>query len=146
MNAPERPEYSIALNALEPLLFGWPPKVVVIDGRPDVGKTTLGRFLAWRFNVSLIETDLFLKRNQGGYFYNEETIRAVIIARQHLPVIIEGVVALRLLSDLNIPIDFHIHVTCETATASVCEEYGEYLRTFKPMKTANLVLEFPKLP
>ena len=158
MNAPERPEYAKALNKLEPLLCGWPQKVVVIDGKPTVGKSTLGRFLAWRFNISLIETDLFLKRNQGRFLYNEEALRTVINFKiqAERPVIIEGVVALRLLSDFNISPDFHIHVTCEEESApeelagleKYCgfKEYAKYCNKFQPRTGADLVLDLPKLP
>ena len=78
LNAPERPEYARALSYLEPILLGLPPKVVAIDGAHGVGKTTLGRFLAWRFNISLIETDLFLLEGTGRYLYRDNDLRAVL--------------------------------------------------------------------
>jgi MoxR-like ATPase len=53
-------EYECAASALAPILDDLPGKVVAIDGYPGVGKSSLGRFLAWRFNISLIETDFFL--------------------------------------------------------------------------------------
>lgn len=147
MSAQERPEYADALNELEPILFNLPPKVVAIDGKPGVGKTTLGRFLAWRFNISLIETDLYLHRNQGLYIYREEEIKGVINSRKQsgLPVIVEGIVALRLLDNLNATPDFHIHVICEAASSSIAPDYPEYLKQFEPTENADLVLNLPKL-
>lgn len=120
--------------------------MIIIDGKPGVGKTTLGRFLAWRFNISLIETDLFSLQNPNRYNYNNEAVRTVINYRQELskrPVIVEGVVALRLLDDLNICADFHIHVTCKEATATLREEYSGYVEKFQPKRKADIVLELP---
>jgi shikimate kinase len=39
-----------------------------------VGKTTLGRYLAWQFNISLVELDLFLIPNQGKLVYMNEAL------------------------------------------------------------------------
>ena len=54
------PAYAEVVDALTPVMRGLPGVIVTIDGRDGVGKTTLGRYLAWHFNVTLIETDLFL--------------------------------------------------------------------------------------
>ncbi len=157
MKAPERPEYAETLILLEELLAGWPQKVVVIDGKPCAGKTTLGRFLAWRLSVSLLETDLFLKRNQGRYLYNEEALKVVIdyLEQKDRPVIIEGVVALQLLRKLDVQPDFHIHVICEKESEleelagfekyNGFEEYAKYCSEFQPKKHADHVLDLPKL-
>ena len=66
MNAQELPQYSDVIRALTPVLHDLPGRLIAIDGRSGVGKTTLGRYLAWRFNISLVESDLFLIPNRGG--------------------------------------------------------------------------------
>jgi KaiC/GvpD/RAD55 family RecA-like ATPase len=58
-------DYRPVVEALSPVLHGLLGKVVAIDGLPGVGKTEMGRYLAYRFNVSLIEPDLFLRERQG---------------------------------------------------------------------------------
>ena len=148
LNAPERPEYAEVLSALESLLDDLPHKVVIIDGKPGVGKTTLGRFLAWRFNISLIETDLYIIRQQGVYVYRDNEVASVIESRKQSdrPVIVEGVVALRLLDKLDIKWDYHIHVTCEQSTSQPLSEYREYLNKYRPSEKANLVISLPALP
>ncbi len=50
------PAYLRVVNALTPVMRGLPGVIVTVDGRDGVGKTTLGRYLAWHFNVTLIET------------------------------------------------------------------------------------------
>ena len=145
LNAPERSEYAEVLSALEKLLDNLPHKVVIIDGKPGVGKTTLGRFLAWRFNISLIETDLYLISQQGEYSYRDTEVASVIRSRNQSdrPVIVEGVVALRLLDKLDINWDYHIHVTCEQSTSYPLNEYQDYLKEYKPAEKANLVISLP---
>jgi len=55
-----RTSYKTVTDFLYPHLSNLQPKVVGIDGQDKAGKTTLGRYLSWFFNSSLIETDLFL--------------------------------------------------------------------------------------
>ena len=54
----ELPQYKLVMTHLQ-------GKLIAIDGLLGVGKTTLGRYLAWRFNISLVGSDLFLIPNQG---------------------------------------------------------------------------------
>ena len=149
-NAPERDEYATALEALMPVLYDLPPKVISIDGRAGVGKTTLGRFLAWRFNITLIETDLFLIRPAGKFEYQIDTIHSIVEQRisEERPVIVEGVVALRLLQEAELKSDFHIHVICEEAEGSSITEdqWSNYKNKYNPCVQANLVLDLPVKP
>src|ERR1700693_5009733 len=82
---------------------GLPGVIVTIDGRDGVGKTTLGRFLAWYFNVTLIETDLFLIPAQDYLIHLDDQINRIIERRvtSPLPVIVEGVSMLQLMKRLN---------------------------------------------
>ena len=65
MNTQEFPEYVDAVSALKPVLANFQANIIAIGGHPSSGKTSLGRYLAWQFNVSLIETDLFLDDGEG---------------------------------------------------------------------------------
>ncbi len=148
-NAPERPEYCSVLKALQPVLFGLPPVIVAIDGRAGVGKTTLGRFLSWRFNVSLLESDLFLVKNQGKFSYRNEDVRGVIQSRLSgdRPIIVEGVVSLSLLATISFTPAFHIRVNCAKATGSseIEEIWRNYVQELKSTNLKGLVLELPIL-
>lgn len=36
----------------------WRKPTIEVDGRDNVGKSCLGRYLAWKLDLSVIETDL----------------------------------------------------------------------------------------
>jgi hypothetical protein len=141
----EPPAYLTAVDALIPVLHDLPGKVIAIDGNPGAGKTPLGRYLAWRFNVSLIETDLFLIARQGRAAYRTDEVARIIDRRMQIdrPVVVEGVTVLRLLASINRKPDFLIYVTNESAPemrGSFAADLGAYDAEFTPRKRADLVL------
>ncbi|WP_299211555.1 hypothetical protein [uncultured Tateyamaria sp.] len=148
-NAPVRAEYGMVLKALKPVLHDLPAIIVVIDGRVGSGKTTLGRFLAWRFNITLIETDLFMHRNKGKFTYRNDHVAEIIKERMasDRPVLVEGVVALRLLEDLCLTHAFHVHLICdESEGSSITElEWNKYDAKYQPSAKADLSLCLPPL-
>lgn len=138
-------EYTPVVDALAPVLYNLPPRIVAIDGRPGSGKTPLGRFLAWWFNVSLIETDLFLFEREGLYRYRTEETARIIDFRMRVerPVIIEGVTVLRQLAVMNRSADFLIYVANASAPTLRSEyevQFEDYEAEFKPRQRANFTL------
>ncbi len=107
------PVYLQVVDTLWPQLRGSPGVIVTIDGRDGVGKTTLGRYLAWYFNVSLIETDLFLIPALDHFIYLDDQINRIIERRitAPLPVIVEGVAMLELMKRINRVPDVRLYVT-----------------------------------
>ena len=94
--------YNLATAALTPVLHGLPPVVIAIDGLPGSGKTTLGRYLAWYFNISLVETDLFLIRSQG-FKHRMSDLSEVVSTRltNERPIIIDGAAVSWILGELG---------------------------------------------
>ena len=138
------PEFEHVVEALEPVLRDFPGKLVAIDGRDGAGKTTLGRFLAWYFNVTLVESSLFLVEGQGLTFQLESL--GTLIARRltkPLPIIVEGVAVLHLLSQLHRAPDFHIYVRNKSFDGSEAlqESLRSYEQTYRPSEVANLLLQ-----
>lgn len=150
MRHTEYPQYAEAVAALEPVLDARDGRVIAIGGWPHSGKTTLGRYLAWQFNVSLIETDMFIIPNQGTIVHREDEVTRVIEHRiggaYPNPVIIEGATILKLLARLNVKPDFTIYVERpgDHDTGSLISELDAYHREFRPREAADLVLLLPE--
>lgn len=145
MNANELPEYEHVVDELVPVLYDLPGKVVAIDGRPGSGKTTLGRYLAWRFNVTLLEADLFLHEGRGHLAYRTDEIDRIIRARLSIPrpIIVDSVAVLRLLKALGRSHDFLIHVTNASAGdgGNLKHEIAAYEAEFSPRARADLAIK-----
>jgi uridine kinase len=131
------------VDALAPVMRGLPGIIVTIDGRDGAGKTTLGRYLAWHFNVTLIETDLFIIPTHDHLIYLDDQINRIIERRVSwpLPVILEGVAMLQLMKRISRVPDFTIYVTNprHTASPSVKRRLASYEATFNPSASANLM-------
>lgn len=145
-NMPIRaPEYENAARSLEPLLVGLPPRVVAIDGRDGDGKTTLGRYLSWYFNVTLVETDLYLL-GDNSLTRREDEIGRIVATRlgRKLPVIVEGVGVLQLLENIGCQAHFHVYVRnrrTHWVGGPVAAMLASYERKFVPWERASLLVE-----
>ena len=139
------PAYLKVVEALAPTMRGLPGVIVTIDGRDGVGKTTLGRYLAWHFNVTLIETDLFLIPAQDYLIHLDDQINRIIERRvmTPLPVIVEGVSMLQLMKRIKREPDFSIYVTNprQSSGKGMDRRLSEYEVAFAPLATANIEVE-----
>jgi len=139
------PAYLRVVNALTPVMRGLPGVIVTVDGRDGVGKTTLGRYLAWHFNVTLIETDLFLIPAQDYLIHLDDQINRIIERRitSPRPVIVEGISMLQLLKRINRVPDFSIYVTHPRHSGSklLAQRLAAYEAAFAPSRKANIVME-----
>ena len=138
------PSYLKVVAALTPIMRGLPGVIVTIDGRDGVGKTTLGRYLAWYFNVTLIETDLFLIPAHDYLIHLDDQINRIIERRitSPLPVIAEGVSMLQVMKRINRIPDFSIYVTNPWYSSSKILErrLSAYEAAFAPSAKANVVV------
>jgi len=139
------PGYLKVVQALTRIMRGLPGVIVTIDGRDGVGKTTLGRYLAWYFNVTLIEADLFLIPSQDYLTHLDFQVNRIIERRFTLPrsVIVEGVSMLQLMKRINRVPDFAIYVTNPQRSGSKVleQQLSAYEATYAPSKKANMVVE-----
>jgi uridine kinase len=130
---------------MAPTMRGLSGVIATIDGRDGVGKTTLGRYLAWYFNVTLIETDLFVIPAQDYLIHLDDQINRIIERRitSPRPVIVEGISILQLMKRLNRVPDFSIYVTNSRHSGSKLLEkrHAAYEAAFAPFATANIVVE-----
>ena len=136
--------YNSATAALTRVLDGLPPVVIAIDGRPGSGKTTLGRYLAWYFNISLVETDLFLESGQG-FKYRLAELGHVVSTRlaRERPVLLDSIAVGWLLRDLGQPAAFTVYVSNNGPSRgnSPHARVESYEAAIRPLEVANLVIE-----
>src|SRR5437899_1718533 len=132
------------VNARQPVMRVLPVLIVTVDGRDGVGKTTLGRYLAWQFNVTLIETDLFMIPAEDYLIHLDDQINRIIERRitTPLPVIVEGVSVLQLMKRINRTPGFKIYVTHSrpSTSAIMARKLAVYESDFSPSASADLVL------
>jgi uridine kinase len=137
------PSYLKVVEALTPIMRGLPGVIVTIDGRDGVGKTTLGRYLAWHFNVTLIETDLFLIPAQDYLVHLDDQINRIIERRitSPLPVIAEGISMLQVMKRINRVPDFSIYVkNLKHSSSKLLERrLSAYEAAYVPSAKANFV-------
>lgn len=139
-------EYAPVVDALAPVFRGLRYKLIAIGGLPLSGKTTLARFLAWYFNVSLIETDLFRDLGARGHLaHKADQVAAIIDYRRNVvdcPVIVEGATVLRLLSQIDVRPDYYIYVDNKRVREGVSykADIESYYREFSPHTSADFTL------
>jgi uridine kinase len=142
------PSYLQVVDALTPVMRQLRGVIVTIDGRAGVGKTTLGRYLAWHFNVSLIETDLFLIPARDHLIHLDDQINRIIERRitTPLPVIVEGISMLQLMKRINRVSDFSIYVTNAWRSSGevMDRRLSAYEAAFSPSTIANIVVKIER--
>lgn len=138
------PAYLQVVEALAPLIRKPRGVIVTIDGRDGVGKTTLGRYLAWHFNVTLIETDLFLIPARDYLFHLDDQVNRIVERRisSQRPVIVEGISMLHLMKRINRVPDFSIYVTNPRHSGSklLRPSLAAYEADFSPTTEADIVV------
>jgi uridine kinase len=139
------PCYQQIVDAMTPVMRDLPGAIVTIDGREGVGKTTLGRFLAWTFNVTLIETDLFLIPTRDYHIHLDDQVNRIIERRvtTPLPVIAEGIAILQLMKRVHRTADYSIYLTRRGHVNSKLLErrLSVYEAEFLPSASASIAVE-----
>jgi uridine kinase len=139
------PSYLQVVTALTPVVRKSHGIIVTIDGRDGVGKTTLGRYLAWHFSMSLIETDLFLIPARDHLIHLDDQVNRIIERRvsSKLPVIVEGISILQLMKRIHRVSDFSIYVTNPRRPndKAMDRRLSAYETAFSPSTIANIIVK-----
>lgn len=106
---------------------GW--SCIVIDGDPGAGKTTLAKEMARELDAKRVSFDDYLPAVLGderpfSEKLNCEALRSEIMASGPR-IIVEGVLALKVLKRIGVQYDFHIFIKC--VKDSLGWEMGLYL-------------------
>jgi cytidylate kinase len=141
------PCYPAIVDALAPVLRSRPGAIVTIDGREGVGKTTLGRYLAWTFNVTLIETDLFLIPAQDYLIHLDDQVNRIVERRVSTPspVLLEGIAMMQLMQRIHRSPAFAIWLTRRGHASGplLAKRLADYEAQFAPAERASLAVEIP---
>lgn len=124
------------IKQLQTILQPWRAYLIAVDGRDGVGKSPLSRYMAWKLEVPLVETDLYLANDDCNPAYHMRELKRVLQSRlnHNRPVIVEGIFIRRLLKSLDLTPDFVVHVTrpeCEGSLAWEVE-FLAYESEFQP--------------
>jgi 2-phosphoglycerate kinase len=139
------PSYLQVVDALASVMRKFPGVIVTVDGRDGVGKTTLGRYLAWHFNISLIETDLFLIPARDHLIHLDDQINRIIerCVTTPRPVIVEGISMLQLMKRIHRVPGFSIYVinSRRSSGKAMDRRLSTYEAAFSPSTIANMVVK-----
>lgn len=134
-------DYRSVIEQLAPILHDLPPRLIAIDGRRAAGKSTLGRYLSGRFNISLVELDLYQLCESHHRMHEVRRIIDLRLYQIKRPVIIEGTFVLEMLASLGMKPAFLIYVERNTGTDAISDPLFEtYERIFAPRDNAHFVL------
>jgi hypothetical protein len=85
--------------------------IIGVDGRDEVGKTTLANTLATATRGSILSLDDFIVKNQGNYVSAlQKTELKTALGIQQRPVIVEGVCLLAALATVSVKPDLLIYI------------------------------------
>lgn len=132
------------INQLRITLQPWRAYLIAIEGRDGVGKSPLGRRLAWELHVPLVETDLYLAECEGIPKYHSAELKRVLESRigRNRPVIVEGIFIRQLLAGLGLKPDYVVHVSrpeCE-GSYTWAAAFAAYEAEFPPASANQQVL------
>jgi uridine kinase len=101
------------------------PRIIGIDGVDGAGKTTIAKRIG-KYSYHRISLDNYLRKKKDGYFkfLNIENLKKDINNLKNEPVIIEGVLLLKVLEAANINLNYFIYVDDNAWLVGWLEDYG----------------------
>jgi uridine kinase len=133
----------LLIDQISQALGPWHKYLIAIDGRDGSGKSRLARFLAFKLDMPMIETDLFLIPHQGEPIYRYDELKNAIDTRHQLdrPVIVEGILILDLLDHIALKQDYLVYVSNPgyEGSYSLSSRFHEYEAYFSPQEAVDFM-------
>jgi len=117
-------------------------KVIAIDGKDGVGKSTLAKKIAINLNGSYLELDQFIEKNKGHYvsaIKKDDLLNEIRNNSNKKPVLIEGICAQEVLKSLKAVSGLGIKIVLNTSKPIFARGLSEIV---KRAKLNNLHITF----
>ncbi|MFN7168230.1 MAG: hypothetical protein ACK4NV_14365 [Pannonibacter sp.] len=141
-----KPHYFKVVENLEDVLVNRESNLIAIDGRSGVGKTELSRFLSWRFNICLVETDIFFSTRTSKKQTEYDALRRVIERQvnSRRPVFVEGIKILETLEEIEQTPSYLIYLNPKKSPNQLTlrKTVYDYEKKYNPQKMADLIVKY----
>jgi uridine kinase len=143
----EAPAAYFELRTLVRVALGFPkkrkPLLIGIDGVDGSGKSPLAAWLSWQLQMPAIYLDMYWIRDTAPQEFRHGDLARAVDARlsQGTPLIIEGILLLRVLNEIGRSPDFLVFVDKESHAGSIAE-IKPYFDRYKPQTRANYTLRW----
>jgi uridine kinase len=120
------------------------PLLIAIDGLDGAGKSSLAAWLSWQLEMPAVHLDLYIVRDSNPLEFRSNDLAKVLDARTNLnrPVIVEGILILKALSEIGRTPDFLVFVHRISHKSSLRTLTAEYIREFNPRQKANQTIKW----
>lgn len=124
----------------------WKPLLIGIDGIDGSGKSRLASWLSWQLGMPAVHLDLYLVRDSEPLTWRYDDLSRLLDAHQivlHRPLIVEGVLLLRVLKEIDRAPDFLVFVEKDGHDGGCLRgKLASYFAKECPKERADFVLEW----
>jgi hypothetical protein len=120
------------------------PLLIGIDGLDGSGKTSLAAWLSWQLEMPAVHLDLYMMRDSNPLQFRAHDLKAALDARatQERPVIVEGILLLKVLDEISRTPDLLVFVRRASHQSSLRTLTTKYLREFAPQQKADWIVRW----
>src|SRR5262245_23630132 len=142
----EAPAAYFEVRTLVRVALGFPnerkPLLIGIDGVDGSGKSSLAAWLSWQLEMPALHLDMYwIPDTKPLQFRRDDFAWAVDARCSQRPLIVEGILLLRVLDEIGRSPDFLVFVDKESHAGSIAE-IKPYFDWYKPQDRANHTLRW----
>jgi uridine kinase len=125
------------------------PILIGIDGVDGSGKSSVASWPSWQLQMPAIPLDVYLLRDSNPISWRFDDLARAVDGAQHVPrerpVIVEGVLLLRVLRKIGRAPDFLVYVEKDQHEMGMEKQLESYLSIERPNERANYVLRWSSI-